>query len=152
MVIRVSPNCVNVTPTRFSSSSVIWLAMALARAVMDAVNSQGFTWASPPHHSMRVLRSPVPLFLSWQKENVLKAKPSGRLGGDKRDRTADAIQALSQLSYTPKYFASGRTTVPRTLIIIAIVGANVNPKIEIFSTFLCKRSDATFLVELTPGN
>ena len=29
------------------------------------------------------------------------------LGGDKRDRTADllnAIQALSQLSYTPKFF------------------------------------------------
>ena len=32
-------------------------------------------------------------------------KPSNMSGGDKRDRTADllnAIQALSQLSYTPK--------------------------------------------------
>ena len=32
----------------------------------------------------------------------------GAFGGDKRDRTADllnAIQALSQLSYTPKFFA-----------------------------------------------
>ena len=31
-------------------------------------------------------------------------------GGDKRDRTADllnAIQALSQLSYTPRYFRAG---------------------------------------------
>ena len=36
------------------------------------------------------------------------------LGGDKRDRTADllnAIQALSQLSYTPKYnFGKMRAT------------------------------------------
>ena len=37
-------------------------------------------------------------------------------GGDKRDRTADllnAIQALSQLSYTPKYTASNIHLVQR---------------------------------------
>ena len=41
-----------------------------------------------------------------------------RVGGDKRDRTADllnAIQALSQLSYTPKLIA-----VSNSLVIIAI--------------------------------
>ena len=38
-------------------------------------------------------------------QNEVFQKHSGFFGGDKRDRTADllnAIQALSQLSYTPK--------------------------------------------------
>ena len=40
----------------------------------------------------------------FKKENVLKSFDFRMFGGDKRDRTADllnAIQALSQLSYTP---------------------------------------------------
>ena len=40
----------------------------------------------------------------FKKENVLKSFDFRTFGGDKRDRTADllnAIQALSQLSYTP---------------------------------------------------
>ncbi len=40
----------------------------------------------------------------FEKEKVLKSLGFQDLGGDKRDRTADllnAIQALSQLSYTP---------------------------------------------------
>ena len=42
MVSRVSPSWVRITPRRFSSSSVRLQAMALARAVTDAVSSQGF--------------------------------------------------------------------------------------------------------------
>ena len=41
----------------------------------------------------------------WQRKNPENQWFSGFFGGDKRDRTADllnAIQALSQLSYTPK--------------------------------------------------
>ena len=45
------------------------------------------------------------LFLAKSKEKVLKTEVFRTFcGGDKRDRTADllnAIQALSQLSYTP---------------------------------------------------
>ena len=45
------------------------------------------------------------LFLAESKEKVLKTEVFRTYcGGDKRDRTADllnAIQALSQLSYTP---------------------------------------------------
>ena len=40
------------------------------------------------------------------KKNLRNPKISKVFGGDKRDRTADllnAIQALSQLSYTPKF-------------------------------------------------
>ena len=47
------------------------------------------------------------LFLAGNKEKVLKTGVFRTFrGGDKRDRTADllnAIQALSQLSYTPKF-------------------------------------------------
>ena len=42
----------------------------------------------------------------WQRKNPENQWFSGFFGGDKRDRTADllnAIQALSQLSYTPMY-------------------------------------------------
>ena len=42
MVRRVSPNWVRVTPNRVSSSSVNLQASALAKAVMEAVNSQEF--------------------------------------------------------------------------------------------------------------
>ena len=45
----------------------------------------------------------------FKKENVLKSFDFRTFGGDKRDRTADllnAIQALSQLSYTPVYASS----------------------------------------------
>ena len=49
----------------------------------------------------------IELFLSKNKEKVLKTEVFRTFcGGDKRDRTADllnAIQALSQLSYTPKF-------------------------------------------------
>ena len=40
------------------------------------------------------------------KKKALKSYDFRTFGGDKRDRTADllnAIQALSQLSYTPRY-------------------------------------------------
>ena len=47
----------------------------------------------------------IELFLTKNKEKVLKTEVFRTFrGGDKRDRTADllnAIQALSQLSYTP---------------------------------------------------
>ena len=42
----------------------------------------------------------------WQRKYPENQWFSGFFGGDKRDRTADllnAIQALSQLSYTPKF-------------------------------------------------
>ena len=45
-----------------------------------------------------------------KKEKILKPKSFRIFGGDKRDRTADllnAIQALSQLSYTPRSFPVG---------------------------------------------
>ena len=49
----------------------------------------------------------IELFLAENKEKVLKTEVFRTFrGGDKRDRTADllnAIQALSQLSYTPVY-------------------------------------------------
>ena len=47
MVIKVSPSCVKVTPSKFSSSSVSLQASALATAVMEAVNSQEFKIESP---------------------------------------------------------------------------------------------------------
>ena len=50
------------------------------------------------------------LFLDKNKEKVLKTEVFRTFcGGDKRDRTADllnAIQALSQLSYTPMFHSS----------------------------------------------
>ena len=49
----------------------------------------------------------------FKKENILKSFDFRTFGGDKRDRTADllnAIQALSQLSYTPKWYVLQRTT------------------------------------------
>ena len=61
--------------------------------------------------------------------------PLGMFGGDKRDRTADllnAIQALSQLSYTPEYFAlslSARDILPET-------SGFVNTILKIFCFFL----------------
>ena len=50
----------------------------------------------------KVAIGPKPRF--WQRKNPENHWFSGLGGGDKRDRTADllnAIQALSQLSYTP---------------------------------------------------
>ena len=47
----------------------------------------------------------------WQRKNPENQWFSGFFGGDKRDRTADllnAIQALSQLSYTPIFNAVSR--------------------------------------------
>jgi hypothetical protein len=41
-------------------------------------------------------------------------------GGDKRDRTADllhAMQALSQLSYTPRYLERARIIVTRPMLV-----------------------------------
>ena len=61
----------------------------------------------------------IELFLAKNKEKVLETEVFRTFrGGDKRDRTADllnAIQALSQLSYTPKLIA-----VSNSLVIIAI--------------------------------
>ena len=56
----------------------------------------------------------IPHFYIFQNKKRLKAVVSSLfslsgVGGDKRDRTADllnAIQALSQLSYTPKCVCS----------------------------------------------
>ena len=47
IVISVSPSCVSVTPSRVSSSSLSRQARALAMAVIEVVNSQGFTRDSP---------------------------------------------------------------------------------------------------------
>ena len=47
----------------------------------------------------------------WQRKNPENQWFSGFFGGDKRDRTADllnAIQALSQLSYTPIFACAVR--------------------------------------------
>ena len=50
---------------------------------------------------------PGPLFhMAHRQEKSLEIRRFQGFGGDKRDRTADllnAIQALSQLSYTPKF-------------------------------------------------
>ena len=59
-------------------------------------------------------------------------------GGDKRDRTADllnAIQALSQLSYTPMevlFTLSGEVSLARCLIIIAELGGFVKKNFRVF--------------------
>ena len=61
-----------------------------------------------------------------------------RCGGDKRDRTADllnAIQALSQLSYTPMevlFTLSGEVSLARCLIIIAELGGFVKKNFRVF--------------------
>ena len=47
IVISVSPSCVSVTPSRVNSSSLSRQARALAMAVIEVVNSQGFTRDSP---------------------------------------------------------------------------------------------------------
>ena len=52
IVRSVSASCVSVAPSRFNSSSVSLQARVLAMAVMEAVNSQEFTIASPPHYPM----------------------------------------------------------------------------------------------------
>ena len=60
-------------------------------------------------------------------------------GGDKRDRTADllnAIQALSQLSYTPRCFGAG---APRARSIIAEALWNVKHYFFFFRFFLSPR-------------
>ena len=55
----------------------------------------------------------IELFLTENKEKVLKTEAFRTVrGGDKRDRTADllnAIQALSQLSYTPIFGSLSQT-------------------------------------------
>ena len=55
------------------------------------------------------IRTPVPTVKGWCPRPLDEGDPdlanSLRLGGGKRDRTADllhAMQALSQLSYTPR--------------------------------------------------
>jgi hypothetical protein len=63
-------------------------------------------------------------------KKTAKEKLCGLFGGDKRDRTADllnAIQALSQLSYTPK-----ETVASATMNIIRTSGAFVNSFFRIF--------------------
>ena len=63
-------------------------------------------------------------------------------GGDKRDRTADllnAIQALSQLSYTPILCCHSPVLFPSDLFSIPCVPPNVNPKFYFFPSF-CKAS------------
>ena len=60
-------------------------------------------------HKNRVLPRKIS---AWNKKRP-QTKVSGLFGGDKRDRTADllnAIQALSQLSYTPKLFCCRQAT------------------------------------------
>ena len=52
MVRMVSPSWVRITPRIFSSSVFSWQAMVLAKAVIDAVNSQEFT-VSPPCQTMQ---------------------------------------------------------------------------------------------------
>ena len=61
----------------------------------------------------------------WQRKNPENQWFSGFFGGDKRDRTADllnAIQALSQLSYTPIY----RASISGTIVILPNVTRFVN--------------------------
>ena len=55
-----------------------------------------------------ILRQPlfmyIPGYVNLKKRKTVETVRFNGLGGDKRDRTADllnAIQALSQLSYTP---------------------------------------------------
>ncbi len=46
------------------------------------------------------------IYVFYSKKKTCNRLVTGFLGGDKRDRTADllnAIQALSQLSYTPVF-------------------------------------------------
>ena len=78
-------------------------------------------------------------FWGEDKEKVLKSCDFRTFsGGDKRDRTADllnAIQALSQLSYTPMevlFTLSGEVSLARCLIIIAELGGFVKKNFRVF--------------------
>ena len=84
------------------------------------------------------------LFRNFQ-ESRKKCKKSSEIrrfrnfpGGDKRDRTADllnAIQALSQLSYTPRFY-SLRGALAADLLSIVYFRAFVNTFFSKFSVFL----------------
>ena len=70
----------------------------------------------------------------WQRKNPENQWFSGFFGGDKRDRTADllnAIQALSQLSYTPIFYF-----VVRQLLYYTFGGWICQGKNSFFSIFL----------------
>ena len=62
-------------------------------------------------HSTRIPHAGKNDTNSWKRKNLEVVETSRFfVGGDKRDRTADllnAIQALSQLSYTPRCFRAG---------------------------------------------
>ena len=62
-------------------------------------------------------------YLKMQKEPAVLAD-SLKFGGGKRDRTADllhAMQALYQLSYTPKFGGESGTRTPDTRIMIPLL-------------------------------
>ena len=79
-------------------------------------------------HKNRVLPRKIS---AWNKKRP-ETKVSGLFGGDKRDRTADllnAIQALSQLSYTPKLLCRRQATktiiARRTLFVNTFFQKNI---------------------------
>ena len=79
-----------------------------------------------------------------KKEKILKPKSFRIFGGDKRDRTADllnAIQALSQLSYTPRSFPVG------TFDSIAREGSFVNYKFSFFENLFWGRNKCKRIVK-----
>ncbi len=88
-----------------------------------------FPHLNPPQS--RILPAALLFHAFYRTKKTCDPEITGLSGGDKRDRTADllnAIQALSQLSYTP------RLCVPSLdcLIIISAVFRNVNRKTKKF--------------------
>ena len=75
MVNSVSASCVKTTPRSSNCSSVNLQARALARAVMEAVNSHEFTRDSPPAYTMKKRRE-VCSRLHLEKKMIHIAKGS----------------------------------------------------------------------------
>ena len=84
-----------------------------------------------------------------QKEPTVLAD-SLKFGGGKRDRTADllhAMQALYQLSYTPKFGGESGTRTPDTRIMIPLLYPA-----ELIRRSFRKRHYTAFLNSVKPNN
>ena len=83
IVNSVSASCVRTVPSRFSSSSVSLQAIALAAAVMEAVNSHAFKGSSPLSRYNMTESGFVFLFAPTRSG---KARPPERAGGEKSSK------------------------------------------------------------------
>ena len=91
IVNSVSASCVRTVPSRFSSSSVSLQAIALAAAVMEAVNSHGFKESSPLSRYYMTESGLVSLFVSSRSGRAL---PPERAGGKKQQRAPALFAAF----------------------------------------------------------